>query len=365
MKKWLLLALLLPFFVGTAHAEGLNEQLGEELQVRAVQEGLSGEAGEIGGELRFDGSYDAQGALARLWSSFRRSLTERLRAETSTAMKLAAVSVLCALGLSLCPEKGVREYLEIACCCAAALILSEGVGSMTEEAERALNDLTDYAGLALPAVFSAAMACGAAVSASARYAAAGFALSVMLAAGRGLILPLVNAVLALSVCCSIFDNPLLRALVKLFKKLAALLMTGLTAAFTALLSITGLVTGSADAAAVKTVKSVISASLPVVGGVLSDAAASVLAAAGVVRNTAGAFGMIAVCAICAAPFAALAVKALLLRLVSAAAELAAGQRLSGLLRDMAAVMSLLLGLLGSYGLMLFFCFVSAIRTVTA
>ena len=48
----------------------------------------------------------------------------------------------------------------------------------------------------------------------------------------------------------------------------------------------------------------------VVGGMVSDASAAVLAAANLIRNCAGVFGLVAVCAICAGPFAVLSVRTL-------------------------------------------------------
>ena len=56
-------------------------------------------------------------------------------------------------------------------------------------------------------------------------------------------------------------------------------MTGMTIAFTAYINLTGLISGSADAAAIRTAKTLISTVLPVVGGIASDASSAVLAAA--------------------------------------------------------------------------------------
>ena len=101
-----------------------------------------------------------------------------------------------------------------------------------------------------------------------------------------------------------------------------------------------------------------------VGKILSDAASSVISAAAVVRNTAGAFGLVSVCALCSAPFAACGVRRLLLSLTAAATEMTGLDRLSRLLGEFSTLMGLMLGLVASYGLMLFVSIVSAIRTVT-
>ena len=72
--------------------------------------------------------------------------------------------------------------------------------------------------------------------------------------------------------------------------------------FTGYMAITGVISGTADAAAVKVTKMAISGAVPVVGGMLSNATETVLAGAAAVRATAGVLGLLAILAITAAPF---------------------------------------------------------------
>lgn len=363
MKKLLLILLLLPL-LGGVRAEALWNEAEDGFGASAVREALPEDLQELGGELRFDGRYDGGGALERLWRRLLTLLTQRLREAGRDAVALMGVTLLCAMGGSLCSGQKQTHYVQIAGCAALTALSAGGVTSLIHEALGALVQLDDYAKAALPAVFSAAAASGALASASARYAASCLALDFMMSASQRLILPLITAFLAMAVCASIFENSFLRGAIKLCKKAAMLTMTALTLAFTGFLSVTGLVTGSADAAAIKATKTVISNVLPVVGGMLSDAASSVLAAAGVVRSTAGAFGVIAVCAICLAPFAALAVRRWLFLAAAAAAEMTAGDRMARLLGDLSTAMGMLIGLVGAYSLMLFFSFTSAMKAVT-
>lgn len=79
---------------------------------------------------------------------------------------------------------------------------------------------------------------------------------------------------------------------------------GLCAVFTAYLSLSRVLTGSADAMAVKAAQAAFSGMVPVVGSILSDASESLLASAGLIRSAAGAFGMLAVLAMALAPVCA-------------------------------------------------------------
>lgn len=69
------------------------------------------------------------------------------------------------------------------------------------------------------------------------------------------------------------------------------------AAFTAYLTLTGLLAGAADEMTLKAAKSVISTAIPVVGGMISEASQAVLTSAALIRNSAGIFGLLAVLAV--------------------------------------------------------------------
>ena len=92
----------------------------------------------------------------------------------------------------------------------------------------------------------------------------------------------------------------------LLKWLITILLSVFLLAFIAYLNLSGVISGGADAATVKAAKFTISNMVPVVGGVISDTAETLLAGAGVLRNAAGVFGMLAVLGICMVPLLNLA-----------------------------------------------------------
>ena len=162
----------------------------------------------------------------------------------------------------------------------------------------------------------------------------------------------------------VFPHPLLLSVEKFFKWAAKTILTLLSLSFTAYLGTTTLISRNADAAAVKAARTVISGTLPVVGGMLADASKAVLSAASVVLSCTGVFGLIAVCAICAGPFAVLTVKSFLLKTVTAAAEAVQAPRLEKLFSGFNSGMGMLMGILGACAIMLFLAFASAMRVMT-
>ena len=88
--------------------------------------------------------------------------------------------------------------------------------------------------------------------------------------------PLIRCYLALALCGCVCENSLVAAVGRLVKFLAVTVMSAVTAGFCLYVGVTGLVAGSTDAAAVKAARTVIAGVLPVVGGILSDSAASLI-----------------------------------------------------------------------------------------
>ena len=365
MKRLLLLLLPVLLLSGGALPGGLEEETAEQTGVYEVENGLDEEERTISGELRIDGSYDAAGALSRLWSWCREKMTEALRQELSFAGKLLGLALLCGLAVVLCPEGSIPEYAELSACCAASLLLAGSLEGVIRRAADTLDRLTDYANAAVPAFFSTVAASGAAVSASVKYAAVCLAMDVFMNLSQRLILPLIRGYLAVGIAGSLFENPLLKGAQKLTKWCAVTAMTLMTTVFTLYITLSGVISGSADAVAVKSTKTVIAAALPVVGGILSDSASAVVAAAGLIRSSAGVFCLVAVCVLCGGAFALLSVKMLVFKATAIASELVCSGRFPRLLSQVGSAFGMLLGLVGSYGLMLFLSFMSGIRMVSA
>lgn len=368
MKKALLTALLAliitPLFAGSAYAETLSEKAAGATGATAAEQALPESVRGISGRIEADGQYDAPGALERLWRKMLDTAAQEIKGNLQSASALAAIALCTALASSLSPG-GTAQGISIAGVGAAAALLVGSVDSLAAQTVSALGLMSDYSRAALPAVFTAAAACGAVVSASARYAAVCIAIDVLMAAAQKFVIPLVYAYLALALCGALFENPLLKTCQRFSKWLATTFMTAFTIAFSGYIGLTGIVTSGVDAVAVKTARTVISTTLPVVGGIISDAASAVLSAASMIRNSAGALSLVAVCALCAEPFVKLSVKILLFRAAAAVCDMVPNAKLSSFVNDVGSALSILLGLVGCCAIMLFISFTAAIKVVTA
>ncbi|MBQ3482431.1 MAG: hypothetical protein IJH48_08975 [Oscillospiraceae bacterium] len=359
MKRLLFFLLFVLLLMPAVYAEEAS------LDVSAVEEGLPPDVREISGELVTDGSYDMRGAIARLAERMKREVIERTRCELRELTRIVAIAVICAVAEAVCGEGRAAEILSL-CACAAVVILTVGsLDGLAAELTEGIRKLCDYARAALPAIFTASAVSGAVISAGAKYAAVNLCLNIMMETLQRITLPLIYAYLALCISRCFCPNAVLNASASTLKWVCVTVMSVLTMGVGAYISLTGALTGGADALAVKGTRTVIAGVLPVVGGILSDAASVVLASASLIKSSAGAFALVGVSALCLAPFAAIGVKMLLFRLCAAIASAAEGKRLAMLLGDLSAALGMMLGMLGAATIMLFISFMAAIRTVSA
>ena len=122
--------------------------------------------------------------------------------------------------------------------------------------------------------------------------------------------------------------------------------------FTGYMTITGVISGTADAVAGKAAKITISGAVPVVGGILSDAAEAVVLSASVLGGSAGIWGILTVIAIFCAPAVAIGVRYLLLKVTAAVCSTLGAGRSAGLIGDLSAAMGLLLALVSTQAVLL-------------
>ena len=299
-----------------------------------------------------------------------RGLWERLeyelRAEASSVLRTAGILLTVCVLLALCGSLdtggGSFRYIMFAGIAAISSASLSDLDSCLCIGVDSVGTMAQYAKILLPVLSAAAAASGSVGGAAARYAATMLFISVLMDLSEKVIVPCICAHAALSAADAAIGNHALRTAKKLVKKLCVFLMTALSVMFTAWLSLTGVVTDTADAFAARAAKTTVSAALPVVGSILSDASSALAAAAGSLRCSIGIFGLYAVAGVCIAPFVRLGARFLAFKLSAALCECVSDKRLADFAEDLGACFGMMLGLEGAAALMMFFSIYSLIRT---
>lgn len=224
--------------------------------------------------------------------------------------------------------------------------------------------ISEY-GKLLIAVLSAALAAQGGVSGSSALYTVTALFDALLSNMIGkLLLPLLYLFLTLAVAYAALGEDLLKKLRDSTKWLMTWLLKTILYVFTGFISITGVISGPTDAAALKAAKLTISGVVPVVGGILSDASEAVLVSAGLVKNSIGLYGLFAVLAIWLDPFLRICAHYLLLRFTALVCGVFGSKGISNLIEDFASAMGFLLAMTGSVCLMFLISTVCFMRGVT-
>lgn len=213
-------------------------------------------------------------------------------------------------------------------------------------------ELSQLSKILLPALAAAEAAGGGVTAASVRQVGAVFFSDVLLTVIERLLLPMAYLYIGTAAAGAVLEGEMMERLGGLLKKAIGWILGGLLTAFTAYLTVTGAIAGAADAQAVKLAQSALSAAVPVVGSILSDAAESVLAGAALVRGMVGTMGLLAAAGLCLLPVVRLACQYALYQAAALVASAVGPKKLVGLLEMLGEAFGLVLAMTASAALLL-------------
>lgn len=296
--------------------------------------------------------------LSKGMEVFAPSLTE---AAECCIRVFAAMLLVCLIGQL---SRGVSaSALELAGVAAVGTLLLAPSASMLQLGVETVRELRQYGMLMLGVLTSALAAAGGATGATALYAGTAFADVILGSAVTALFLPMLRMFLALAIGQAAADSKLLGTFKGFLSKLMEWTLKGALTLFTAYMTVSGVVTGTADAAAGKAARIALSGAVPVVGGILSDAADTVLLSAAALGSGAGVWGILTVLAIFCAPAVRIGCQYLLLKLTAAAGESLGGSRCASLVSDFASAMGLLMALVCTQTVLLLISAVCFLRGI--
>ena len=290
-----------------------------------------------------------------------------LQNSLQTGLKLLAVVLLCGLAESALLDRGGDglKVVELAGALAVTTLTVSDMTTLIGLGRETIGRMDAFADLLLPTRAVLTAATGGVTGAAVRQGVTVLFSDLLITAIDQLLVPLLYAYVAACCAHAALGNEGLQKLADLIKGTITFLLTTGVLIFVGYLTASGAIAGSADAAAVKAAKMTISRAVPVVGGILSDAAETVLAGAGILRGTVGVVGMLVVLAICLVPFLQLAIHYLTYKGAAALTGTVANSSISKLMDRIGGAFGLILGMTGSCALILLFSLVSAVSAVTA
>lgn len=228
-----------------------------------------------------------------------------------------------------------------------AVLLLTGTGAMIHLASTTVDETCGYGKLLLPVMTTALAAQGGITSSGTLYAATAFFIALLQSALDSFLVPGVYLYLSLSTGSAATGEPFLKRIGDLLKQFLSWCLKILLIIFTTWLSLTHVVSGTTDAATLKAAKVSMSSFIPVVGGILSDASETVLISAGVMKNAAGIYGILAVMTLFIHPFLKIGLHYLVLKFTGGMVSAFGSARVTAVVDAFGNAMALLLAMTGA------------------
>ena len=295
--------------------------------------------------------------LSTLWTRTCKLLASTVQESLGGVILVMSAVLLCSVAEDCFHPLGDGKLLDPVPLVGTLVILL-AVGSNMKNlmglGEETIRELNVFSKALLPTLSAATAAGGGAVSASVRQVATVFFSDLLMSLIHGLLFPMVWVFVALSAADAILPAGRLGGIARGLQKAVTWLLSGGLLLFTGYLSLSGAFATSADGLALRMARSAI----------ISDAADTILAGAGVLRQSVGVVGTLTVLAICVLPFLKLGIQYLLLKLAAFFAATVAPEPLVRLVSSLSTAFGLVLGMTGAAALLLLISVASSVMMVS-
>ena len=366
MKKLIMTFALAVLLTGHALAADVTDMQQEAFGTGQLEDAMLEDAQDILGNIDVT-SADFDDGLQKILSSTADEFSGVLgHALKRTGILLAIVMLGGLVGTVRETELGSFPpiYMTLASTLAITAVSVGSVNSFVGLGTETIEKMMVFSKSLLPAMAAAVTASGRGLGASSMYVAATLFCDLFITVTDRIITPLVYMFIAATAAESAVGGGMAGRIAALFKWAAVTLLKTVLLCFTAYLSISSIVSGSADAVAIKAAKVTLSGVVPVVGSIISDASETVLLSASVLKNGIGIFGMLCILAVCAIPFLNLGVHYLAYKVCGAFSAAVGGGTETKLIDAIGSALGIILAMTAVCALMLLVSCVAAMKAVS-
>lgn len=231
---------------------------------------------------------------------------------------------------------------------ACAGIICTSFGAVLSGAKAAVEGLSAFLSVYVP-VFAGIMAAnGQTATATAYNGIITVAVEVLCQLFTVIIFPLTSCIMGISVAGSFNPDLKINSMAEAVKKLINWCLAFVMTVFAGILSIQSFVGAAADSAAMRAAKFTVSGAVPIVGGAVSEALTTVKGSIGVIKASAGSFGIIASAAVMLPSIISLFLFRLVFVISAALSDSFGTSRITVLLKSGESVMSVIIAMMISF-----------------
>lgn len=227
-------------------------------------------------------------------------------------------------------------------------IICTGFSEVIAGAKDAVDGLGTFLSVYVPAFAGIMAANGQTASAAAYSGIITVAVQAFVQIFSAVIFPLSSCIMGISVAGAVNPDLRIGRIAEMAKKIVNWCLVFIMTVFGGLLSVQGLVGAAADSVSMRAVKFTVSGTVPIVGGVVSDALAAVKGSIGVIKASTGGYGIIASAAVMIPALVTLILFRLVFMIASAISETFGISRITELLKSGECVISIIIAMAVCY-----------------
>ena len=358
MKKWIF-CLLLGLIVLTVSARAA--ELPEDL-LSALPE----HAEDLLDDTDFSGSQGFAVGISSLLESATGQIGEILHQRLHGAAAILLVVILCGAVDGFRQGTGGEKenmYLPMVGALSVTILSAGSLDTLIGLGVETIGELNLFSKALLPTLAAATAAAGAVTTATFQQVTTVFLVDLLLNLMDGLLMPLIYLYIGVLTASASLPGNRLESIAAALKKVITWILTTALLGFTVYLSVARIISGGVDGSLVKVARTTVSGVVPVVGSIIAEVSETVLAGAGLLKNTIGVFGMLAVLAVCIYPFLQLGIQYLLYKFTAFLASVVGAPGLCKLIDGLAGAFGLVLGMTGSCAALLLVSVLSSVAAV--
>ncbi|MDO4866435.1 MAG: hypothetical protein Q4C10_07725 [Clostridia bacterium] len=272
-------------------------------------------------------------------------LARGLRSEFTDLLRTVALPALACLALRAFPgrRKNWSRAAELVCRAACAMALIERYALAAQSADRALERALGFVRAAAP-VLSSLLALGGSPAEAMLAPASAVCVDWVEGLLRDCGLPMCALAAVVAASGDLSDRFRLSRLFEWFKRCVVWGTGALLAGFTGLMSLEGLLASAQETTVNRAARQALTGLVPIIGGSLSESAASLTAGFGAIRGAIGMTGALVLLMGCGGPLLGLLIKAISVKLAAAVLEPVSERGLSEMLSHFGDLMEMLLAI---------------------
>lgn len=310
-----------------------------------ISEQIPDDAGELLDELGLDSEHIGdifEVSPGRFFSMAAKLVKGEIESPLRSLVRLMSVIVMLAVCECFVPEdSSVKQITETAGTLMCILSVMSPLSDAISSAVSSIGISEDLMLALIPILVSLLTVTGNPALALSFQSAAFFAAQVISGITETVTVPLVGVVMSLDITGAVMPGFRLSGITDFIKKTVTAALSFAATLFVSFLGIKGALASAADTVASKGIKLVISSSVPVIGGALSEAYSGVIGSLVLVKSTAGVLSIAAIAVVCLPSCVQLLFWIFALRAGAALGELFNRDGISSLLRAVSSAVTLL------------------------